>query len=150
MLIDYVLYLLMIVTAYVCIVKSVDLYFLHRAKENKSKSLMANFVDKMNEYEIDQLLFTKTTLLSVLATIVATAPFIGLAGTVYHIIQALKQMNGSITDITVISGPIATALYSTLWGLASAIPALIYYNLYSRYLEQLHEEKKLLLVNVQK
>lgn len=145
MVIDYILYLLVLITAYICIVKTIDLISMYSSKKDKSKSLMTNWVESLSSNEIDHLLFKKTALLGILATIVATAPFIGLSGTVYHIIQALKQMNGSVTDISVISGPISTALYSTLWGLASAIPSLIYYNGYVRYLEQLKEEKTILL-----
>lgn len=140
MIIDYILYFLVVLTAYICIAKSIDLFLCYHHRKDKQKSLMAN----MTVVDAKQFLFKKTSLLSVLATITASAPFIGLAGTVFHIITALKQLNGSVSDITVISGPIATALYSTLWGLASAIPALIFYNLYARTLERFTEELNLL------
>lgn len=73
-----------------------------------------------------------------LAVIASTAPFVGLAGTVMHIIEALRAMSGSGVDITLISGPIATALNSTLVGLASAVPAAVAYNLMQRKLQLMH------------
>lgn len=75
--------------------------------------------------------------LPILAIIASSAPFIGLAGTVMHIIEALRAMNGSAVDITLISGPIATALNATLLGLASAVPAAVAYNLMQRRLQLL-------------
>lgn len=75
--------------------------------------------------------------LPLLAIIASSAPFIGLAGTVMHIIEALRAMNGSAVDITLISGPIATALNATLLGLASAVPAAVAYNLMQRRLQLL-------------
>lgn len=79
--------------------------------------------------------------MSLLATIAAAAPFVGLVGTVMHIILALRALSGSAIDITVISGPIATALNATLIGLAAAIPAAIAYNLMQRRLQVLHNRQ---------
>lgn len=67
--------------------------------------------------------------LYLLGTIATAAPFIGLTGTVMHIIEALQSLSSASADITLISGPLATALYSTVWGLASALPATIAYNM---------------------
>lgn len=64
-----------------------------------------------------------------LGTIASVAPFLGLTGTVMHIIEALQSMEQAAVDISLISGPLATAMYSTVWGLASAIPATIGYNM---------------------
>lgn len=75
--------------------------------------------------------------MSLLATVAASAPFIGLMGTVLHIMQALSMISGASLDIGLISGPIATALNSTLIGLASAVPAAIAYNLLSRRIQVL-------------
>lgn len=72
--------------------------------------------------------------LTLLATLASAAPFLGLAGTITHIIGALTALSGG-GDIAVISGPIAQSLYATLWGLASAIPATIFYNLAQRRLQ---------------
>jgi len=141
MFIDYTLYALVIITLYICIAKTIDLILCIKNRPDKTKTLIAN----MSSKEAKLFLFKKTSFLSILATITASAPFIGLAGTIFHIITALKQLNGSITDLSVISGPIAVALYATLWGLASAVPALIFYNLYTRKLEMYQEELNLLI-----
>lgn len=73
--------------------------------------------------------------MALLGTIAAAAPFIGLIGTVLHIMDALSHISGASLDIGLISGPIATALNSTLVGLASAVPAAIAYNLFSRRIQ---------------
>ncbi|MDX1384455.1 MAG: MotA/TolQ/ExbB proton channel family protein [Thermoanaerobaculia bacterium] len=64
-----------------------------------------------------------------LATTAAAAPFIGLFGTVWGIMQAFSDigLTGS-TSITAVAPGIAGALINTAAGLAAAIPALIGYN----------------------
>lgn len=76
-----------------------------------------------------------------LAIIASTAPFIGLAGTVLNIIVALGKLS-STSDMTIIAGPIGQALYATLWGLVSAIPALVAYNFFTSKAEKLNFGKK--------
>jgi hypothetical protein len=76
--------------------------------------------------------------LAMLAVLASAAPFIGLAGTVLHIMQALSRLSSAAIDITLISGPIATALNSTLVGLCAAVPALVAYNLMQRRIQVLH------------
>jgi len=71
--------------------------------------------------------------LSTLATIAALAPFIGLFGTVYGIYKALMQISISkASSIDQISGPVGEALIMTAAGLAVAIPAAFFFNLYTR------------------
>jgi biopolymer transport protein ExbB len=66
-----------------------------------------------------------------LASIGATAPFVGLFGTVWGIYHALLSISaaGSIT-IEKISGPVGEALIMTAAGLAVAIPAVLAYNVF--------------------
>ena len=67
--------------------------------------------------------------LSLLATIGSTAPFIGLFGTVWGIMNAFieiaEQQN---TNLAVVAPGIAEALLATGLGLLAAIPAVIFYN----------------------
>ena len=67
--------------------------------------------------------------LSVLATIGSTAPFVGLFGTVWGIMNAFieiaEQQN---TNLAVVAPGIAEALLATGLGLLAAIPAVVYYN----------------------
>jgi len=81
--------------------------------------------------------------LTTLSVIASTAPFIGLAGTVAHIIEALRGLGGGFADMALISGPIATALIATLLGLCSAVPALIASHFYWQRLSDLEIEHKL-------
>lgn len=76
--------------------------------------------------------------MALLAVVATVAPFIGLAGTVMHIMEALSQMSSATIDIRVISGPIATAMQSTLIGICSAVPAMVAYNLMQRRIQVLH------------
>lgn len=73
--------------------------------------------------------------LTLLAMIASTAPFVGLAGTLLHIMEALQAIANKGVDIRVISGPIATALSATLLGLASAVPAAAAHALFLRRLQ---------------
>ena len=80
--------------------------------------------------------------MTLLATISYSAPFIGLAGTVYHIIEALQKLGASSADISLVAGPIGTALTATLIGIACAIPASVAYNLFSRRIQLLENRAK--------
>lgn len=71
--------------------------------------------------------------LSFLATVGSSAPFIGLFGTVWGILHALRGIAvGGVVQLDKISGPISEALVMTAFGLAVAIPALIFYNTFIR------------------
>ncbi len=83
--------------------------------------------------------------LTALAVIASAAPFIGLVGTVMHIIEALRNMGMGVADMSLVSGPIATALNSTLVGLASAIPAAIAHALFQRRLQVLENRQRRLI-----
>ena len=69
-----------------------------------------------------------------LASIGATAPFIGLFGTVWGIYHALVSISaaGSIT-IEKVAGPVGEALIMTAAGLAVAIPAVLAFNLFGKW-----------------
>jgi len=70
-----------------------------------------------------------------LATVGSTAPFIGLFGTVWGIMNsftAIAQSNN--TSLAVVAPGIAEALFATALGLVAAIPAVIAYNGYSNRL----------------
>jgi biopolymer transport protein ExbB len=69
-----------------------------------------------------------------LASIGSTAPFIGLFGTVWGIYHALASIAaaGTIT-IDKVAGPVGEALIMTAAGLAVAIPAVLAYNLFGKW-----------------
>ena len=65
----------------------------------------------------------------VLATIGATAPFVGLFGTVWGIMNAFIGISEShTTSLAVVAPGIAEALLATALGLVAAIPAVVIYN----------------------
>jgi biopolymer transport protein ExbB len=69
----------------------------------------------------------------VLATIGATAPFVGLFGTVGGIMNSFIGISKSqTTNLAVVAPGIAEALLATALGLAAAIPAVVIYNVFSR------------------
>jgi len=68
-----------------------------------------------------------------LASVGATAPFVGLFGTVWGIYHALLTIAGSgQVLIDKIAGPVGEALIMTAAGLAVAIPAVLAYNAFTR------------------
>jgi len=74
-----------------------------------------------------------------LATVGATAPFVGLLGTVWGIYLALAGMAGQVA-LEQITGPIGEALIMTAAGLAVALPAVLAYNVMGRRIGQLEAE----------
>ncbi|MGE4528661.1 MAG: tonB-system energizer ExbB [Rhodospirillaceae bacterium] len=71
----------------------------------------------------------------VLATIGATAPFVGLFGTVWGIMNSFVGIAEShTTNLAVVAPGIAEALLATAFGLVAAIPAVVIYNLFARAL----------------
>lgn len=67
--------------------------------------------------------------LGILASVGATAPFVGLLGTVWGIYRALANIHiqGQV-NIATVAGPIGEALVATAVGLFAAIPAVLAYN----------------------
>jgi biopolymer transport protein ExbB len=69
----------------------------------------------------------------VLATIGSTAPFVGLFGTVWGIMNSFIGISKTnTTNLAVVAPGIAEALLATAFGLIAAIPAVIIYNLFAR------------------
>jgi biopolymer transport protein ExbB len=73
-----------------------------------------------------------------LATVGATAPFVGLLGTVWGIYHALLGMGGGgVIGLEQVSGPVGEALVMTAAGLGVAIPAVLAYNVLGRWSAQI-------------
>src|SRR5579862_8781584 len=69
----------------------------------------------------------------VLATVGATAPFVGLFGTVWGIMNSFIGIsNAHTTNLAVVAPGIAEALLATALGLFAAIPAVVIYNVFAR------------------
>ncbi len=76
-----------------------------------------------------------------LATVGSTSPFVGLLGTVWGIYHALIGITGGgQISIDKIAGPVGEALIMTAAGLAVAIPAVLAYNLFGRYVGRIEAD----------
>jgi biopolymer transport protein ExbB len=74
--------------------------------------------------------------LAVLASIGTTSPFVGLFGTVWGIMHALKSISSAgSASLDVVAGPIGEALVATGIGIAVAVPAVLAYNFFVRRLK---------------
>jgi biopolymer transport protein TolQ len=72
-----------------------------------------------------------------LATVATVSPFIGLFGTVWGIIDAFQALGlAGATSMRAVAPGIAHALVATAAGLAAAIPAAVFYNLYGSNLRE--------------
>jgi len=73
-----------------------------------------------------------------LASVGSVAPFVGLFGTVWGIMNSFQSIAQSKnTSLAVVAPGIAEALFATALGLAAAIPAVVAYNRFSSQIEQL-------------
>ncbi len=105
----------------------------HHARYGAAKLEEAGTASDFVTRTIKKVLDEETTRLenglSVLATVGATAPFVGLFGTVWGVYHALVAigMSGAGT-LDKVAGPVGEALIMTGLGLAVAIPAVVGYN----------------------
>lgn len=76
--------------------------------------------------------------LGLLATTASSAPFIGLFGTVWGVLEAFRSLGQSSgATLRAVAPGIAEALLATALGLFAAIPALIFYNVYAAKLREI-------------
>jgi biopolymer transport protein ExbB/TolQ len=81
----------------------------------------------------------------VLGTVGATAPFVGLFGTVVGIMNAMQKFRGDEeVRFTTIAGPISEALIVTAVGIGVAVGAVILFNFFSQRANRIATEMKLL------
>ena len=102
-----------------------------------SRDLPADGIKARIASQLDRLEAAQARLLrrgtGVLATIGATAPFVGLFGTVWGIMNSFIGIsNAQTTNLAVVAPGIAEALLATAIGLVAAIPAVIIYNVFAR------------------
>ncbi len=89
-------------------------------------------VDKVMDVTINREMERLDRRLLFLATVGATAPFVGLFGTVWGIMTSFQAIAVSKnTSLAVVAPGIAEALFATALGLLAAIPAVIFYNMFS-------------------
>ena len=94
------------------------------------------FVTRTLKKALDEETMRLESGLTLLATVGATAPFVGLFGTVWGVYHALVAIGASAASgpgsLAQVAGPVGEALIMTGLGLAVAIPAVMAYNVYTR------------------
>jgi biopolymer transport protein TolQ len=94
-------------------------------------------VDRLMQAQVSRELQRASRNLGVLATVGASAPFIGLFGTVWGIMNAFTNIaQQQQTNLAVVAPGIAEALFATALGLVAAIPAVIFYNKFTGDLDR--------------
>ena len=106
--------------------------------EKLSSTLQSNIEKQMNLIESNY---------TFLATVGSTAPFIGLFGTVWGIMNSFQSIAISRnTSLAIVAPGIAEALFATALGLLAAIPAVVAYNKFSndskKYFQKLENFSK--------
>jgi biopolymer transport protein ExbB len=93
-------------------------------------------LERPMHHKAEEILRQRERGLNELASIGSLSPFIGLFGTVWGIMGALKAIGESgQASIDVVAGPIGEALISTAIGIAVALPAVFFYNYFIRRLK---------------
>jgi len=99
--------------------------------ENKSdtKNILTEKVKRVMDVAIDKEVEKYENKLTFLATVGSVAPFIGLFGTVWGIMNSFQSIAISRnTSLAIVAPGIAEALFATALGLLAAIPAVVAYN----------------------
>ena len=95
----------------------------------KNKSNLSERMSSMLEVNIEKQMVTLEKGFTFLATVGSTAPFIGLFGTVWGIMNSFQSIAISRnTSLAIVAPGIAEALFATALGLLAAIPAVVAYN----------------------
>ena len=97
--------------------------------KSKSSSVQSNRVSRVIEISADKEINLIEKHFTFLATVGSTAPFIGLFGTVWGIMNSFQSIAISRnTSLAIVAPGIAEALFATALGLLAAIPAVVAYN----------------------
>jgi biopolymer transport protein TolQ len=103
----------------------------------ENAQLLMDRVDRLMQAQVAREMQRASRSLGVLATVGASAPFIGLFGTVWGIMNAFtNNAQQQQTNLAVVAPGIAEALFATALGLVAAIPAVIFYNKFTGDLDR--------------
>ena len=98
----------------------------------KTKTNLNERISSMVEVNIEKQMSKIDKGFTFLATVGSTAPFIGLFGTVWGIMNSFQSIAISRnTSLAIVAPGIAEALFATALGLLAAIPAVVAYNKYN-------------------
>jgi biopolymer transport protein TolQ len=115
--------------------------------KSKSKSNLNERMSGMLEINVEKQMSKIDKSFTFLATVGSTAPFIGLFGTVWGIMNSFQSIAISRnTSLAIVAPGIAEALFATALGLLAAIPAVVAYNKFNsdskKYLQKLENFSK--------
>ena len=115
--------------------------------KSKSKLNLNERMSSMLEVNIEKQMSKLDKGFTFLATVGSTAPFIGLFGTVWGIMNSFQSIAISRnTSLAIVAPGIAEALFATALGLLAAIPAVVAYNKFNndskKYLQKLENFSK--------
>ena len=115
--------------------------------KSKSSSIQSARVERVIEISADKEIQLIEKHFTFLATVGSTAPFIGLFGTVWGIMNSFQSIAISRnTSLAIVAPGIAEALFATALGLLAAIPAVVAYNKFNndskKYLQKLENFSK--------
>ena len=118
--------------------------------KSKRSSNLDEKMSRMLEINVEQQMEKIDKSYTFLATVGSTAPFIGLFGTVWGIMNSFQSIAISRnTSLAIVAPGIAEALFATALGLLAAIPAVVAYNKFSsdskKYSQKLENFSKKLL-----
>ena len=101
-------------------------------QEHKSKGQIMERTKRVMDVAIDKQVEKYEKNLTFLATVGSVAPFVGLFGTVWGIMNSFQSIAISRnTSLAIVAPGIAEALFATALGLLAAIPAVVAYNKFS-------------------
>jgi len=118
--------------------------------KSKRSSNLNEKMSRMLEINVEQQMSKIEKSYTFLATVGSTAPFIGLFGTVWGIMNSFQSIAISRnTSLAIVAPGIAEALFATALGLLAAIPAVVAYNKFNsdskKYTQRLENFSKRLL-----
>ena len=107
------------------------------SKGEEVKASLMERLQQMSNLTIDREMEQLEKNMSFLASVGSTAPFVGLFGTVWGIMDAFQSIAATkTTALSVVAPGIAEALFATALGLVAAIPAVVAYNKISHDLDR--------------
>jgi biopolymer transport protein TolQ len=107
--------------------------------EDNSRSRLEHSENAIQRAIARQLLRYEASMIF-LATIVSGAPFLGLLGTVWGVMEAFSAMSGASASIRDLAPGVSAALMTTIAGLVVAIPSMFGYNFLIGKVKQLSTE----------
>jgi len=102
-------------------------------------------VEKIVEIKARESIVKVSSGLSTIDVIVTIAPLLGLLGTASGLVGVFASLDGEVTDHTALAKGISEALYTTIAGLAVAVPGVIAQSHFSRKIETMAADLELLM-----